>query len=407
MAEIFLSYRRLDSASATGRLADALEAHFGDDRVLRDREFAAGEDFVAAIRRAVDSSTVMLVVIGPRWLDASDAAGRRRLDDPADFVRLEIELALAARVGVVPVLVEGAAMPSAADLPPSLHDFSRCQALELSDTRWRYDADRLIETLRSRFAIAADAAPLAPSAGSGVALARLASDLADLALHPRRLIARRQTGRASDHVRAFTFFAAAVLVGNLILLVGLDLHVDGVAATASSRLVSSLGWLLNGELAHVLLAVLLVAALALAWRVVARTADYRRVGLVAAYLWSGAWIGFCIGALAAGSALLLIDPGLLNRSAGALWAIAAAPAAGASSPALPELRGLESSPFRGAATVLLLLALAIWLATAGWCVAAWGAFRQAFAATRVQAWLATALWLAFVAALVGLAKLLG
>jgi hypothetical protein len=370
MAEIFLSYRRQDSESATGRLADALEAHFGDDRVLRDREFAAGEDFVAAIRRAVESSAVMLVVIGRRWLGASDGGGRRRLDDPADFVRLEIELALAARVGVVPVLVEGAAMPSATELPPSLGDFSRCQALELSDTRWRYDADRLIETLQSRFAIAADASPLAPSGGSGVALARLASDLLDLALHPKRLIARRQNGRASDQVRALAFFAVAILVGNLVLLVGLDLRVAGAEATASSRLVSSLGWLLNGELAHVLLAVLLVAVLSLAWRVAAHGAEYRRVGLVAAYIYSGAWIGFCIGALAAGSAVLLIDPGYLDRSVGALWAIASAPAAGASAPALPQLRGLDASPFRGAATVLMLLGFTTWLATTVWCVAA-------------------------------------
>jgi len=407
MAEIFLSYRCQDSESATGRLADALEAHFGDDRVLRDREFAAGEDFVAAIRRAVESSAVVLVVVGRRWLGASDAEGRRRLDDPADFVRLEIELALAARVAVVPVLVEGAAMPSAAGLPPSLASFARCQALELSETRWRYDADRLIETLGSRFAIAADASPLAPSAGGSVALARLASDLVDLALHPKRLIARRQTGRASDLARAVAFFAVAIGVGNLILLFGLDLRVAEPGATAASRLVAALGWLVNGELAHVLLAVLLVGVLSLAWRVAERDADYRRVGLVAAYFYSGAWIGFCLSALAAGSALLLIEPDYLDRSAGALWAIASAPSTGASAPALPELRGLDSSPFRGAAMVLMLLGFAAWLATAVWCVAAWGAFRQSFAASRAQSWLATTLCLALVAALVGLAKLLG
>ena len=123
MAEIFLSYRRDDSASATGRLADALEAHFGDERVFRDHEIAAGENFVEAIRRSVESATVVLVVVGRHWLDARDAAGRRRLDDPGDFVRLEIELALAARAAVVPVLVEGATMPSADDLPPSLAEF--------------------------------------------------------------------------------------------------------------------------------------------------------------------------------------------------------------------------------------------------------------------------------------------
>src|SRR4051812_24699103 len=118
MAEIFLSYRRDDAQSAAGRLADALEAHFGDDRVFRDREFAPGEDFVAAIRRGVESSTVLLVVIGRHWLDIADAQGRRRIDDPDDFVRLEIELALGARVGVVPVLVDDAKMPAPAQLSP-------------------------------------------------------------------------------------------------------------------------------------------------------------------------------------------------------------------------------------------------------------------------------------------------
>jgi len=129
MAEIFLSYRRDDSTSATGRLADALEAHFGDDRVFRDREIAAGENFVEAIRRSVESATVVLVVVGPHGLAATDAQGRRRLDDPGDFVRLEIELALAARAAVVPVLVEGATMPSAGDLPasPSFRCWSRAR----------------------------------------------------------------------------------------------------------------------------------------------------------------------------------------------------------------------------------------------------------------------------------------
>ena len=78
MAEIFLSYRRQDSQSATGRLADDLEAHFGDDRVFRDHEIVAGADFVEAIRRLVESATVLLVVVGPRWLERD----RRRRPAP-------------------------------------------------------------------------------------------------------------------------------------------------------------------------------------------------------------------------------------------------------------------------------------------------------------------------------------
>ncbi|HSC62092.1 MAG TPA: toll/interleukin-1 receptor domain-containing protein, partial [Caldimonas sp.] len=265
MAEIFLSYRRDDSTSATGRLADALEAHFGDDRVFRDREISAGENFVEAIRRSVESSTVVLVVIGRRWLGALDAAGRRRLDDPADFVRLEIELALAARVAVVPVLVEGATMPSAADLPPSLAAFSRCQAVELSDTRWRYDADRLIEMLQARFAIESDRAPLDGSGAEVSAITRWGVDLIDLARHPQRLIARRQTGRAGDHVRAFAFLCAAILMGHLVLLTGFDVELIAKGSIAQKAL-GVASWMLTGLMVVLFVAGLLAAVLALAWR---------------------------------------------------------------------------------------------------------------------------------------------
>src|SRR6185369_16011961 len=112
-----------------------------------------GEDFAEAIRRAINTSTVVLAIIGRDWVDVRNAAGARRLDDPADFVRLEIEASFEAGIAVIPVLVEGAAMPAQAQLPPSLAAFARCQAVELSETRWRYDSDRLIQTLQSRFAI--------------------------------------------------------------------------------------------------------------------------------------------------------------------------------------------------------------------------------------------------------------
>jgi hypothetical protein len=104
---------------------------------------------------------VLLVSSGRRWLGAAIAAGRRRLDDPADFVRLEIELALAARRRRRAGARRGRDHAAAADLPASLAAFSRCQAVELSDTRWRYDVDRLIEMLHARFAIDRIARPRA------------------------------------------------------------------------------------------------------------------------------------------------------------------------------------------------------------------------------------------------------
>ena len=395
MAEIFLSYRRLDSESATGRIADALEANFGDDRVLRDREFAAGEDFVAAIRRSIESSTVVLVVVGRRWLGAADARDARRLDDPADFVRLEIELALASGVAIVPVLVEGASMPGASDLPTSLAAFTRCQAVELSDRRWREDVDRLIGTLQSRFAI--QAAPSVAGQGrAGLTMTRLAVDLVELVLHPRRLIARRQTGSASDSLRAFVFLCAAILMGNAILLAGIDLRVVAQGSTAQVVL-GVAAWLATALLLGLFVAGLLVGTLALAWRAVDRGAGYRRVGLVGAYVYGGVWLGFCAGAVIVMSAVQLFDPGFIDR---VLAALHAAAATGTST--LPTMRPLDSAPLRGAVATMLVLGAVLWLATIAWCIAGWAAFRQALGATRLQAVAATTAWLALFVALIAL-----
>jgi len=400
MAEIFLSYRRDDSTSATGRLADALEAHFGDDRVFRDREIAAGENFVEAIRRSVESATVVLVVVGRHWLDARDAAGRRRLDDPGDFVRLEIELALAARAAVVPVLVEGATMPSAGDLPASLAEFSRCQAIELSDTRWRQDVDRLTGTLQARFAIDSDPAPLATAGESRTgALTRLASDVLDLAIHPRRLIARRQTGRASDYGRALAFLAAALLVGHVILLLGVGRPGSGGGSFAQASTATA-GLLLAGEFIGIIVAAVFGSALGLAWLIAGRRPGFARVGLVFAYLYGGSWVGFCIGGAVLAAGIELVDPGFVTRATDALRASASSGA----STVMPRVEKTHGSLMQGPSALLILLGYALWIATLVWCVGAWGAFRQSFGATRAQAWLATSLWLALLAAVVWLGR---
>lgn len=397
MAEIFLSYRRDDSTSATGRLADALEAHFGDDRVFRDREIAAGENFVEAIRRSVESSTVVLVVVGRRWLGASDTEGRRRLDDPADFVRLEIELALAARVTIVPVLVEGATMPSAADLPPSLAPFSQCQAVELADTRWRYDADRLIEMLQTRFAIDSDRTPLDGSHGDEPGLTRWVLDLLELARHPRRLIARRQTGRVGDQARAFVFLCCAILLGHLVVLGGIDVEIIARGSTGE-KVLGVMAWMTTGLLVCLFVSGVLAATLALAWRLVDRGAVYRRVGLVCAYVFGGAWLGFCAGVVVTTTGVQLVDAGWLERAIAGLHAAIAA-----SGPLpTPSIARLDTAPMRGAATFLIVLGALIWLATALWCVVAWGAFRRSFAATRLQSWLATSIWVTLLVVLVWL-----
>lgn len=148
MAGIFLSYRRDDSGGYAGRLADDLKQTFAGDQVWRDIEaIEAGADFVDAIGKAIGACSVLLALIGPRWLDAKNAAGERRLDDPNDFVRLEITTALERGVRVIPVLVGGATMPAEAALPEVLRPLARRQAHELTDKRWDYDAGQLFDAV--------------------------------------------------------------------------------------------------------------------------------------------------------------------------------------------------------------------------------------------------------------------
>ena len=144
MPSIFLSYRRTDAAGYAGRLADHLRERFGPDSVFQDVDnIQAGADFPRAIEQAVGSCQVLLALIGDSWAAERSTEGARRLDDPGDFVRLEVGAALRRGTAVIPVLVEGARMPREEELPPDLKPLTRHQALELSDSRWRYDTDRL------------------------------------------------------------------------------------------------------------------------------------------------------------------------------------------------------------------------------------------------------------------------
>lgn len=148
MEGIFISYRREESAGHAGRIYDRLRERFGRERVFMDvSAIEPGVDFIETIDRAVGSCAVLLVVIGRKWLDCSDAAGRRRLDDNADFIRLEVGTALKRNIRVIPVLVQDADMPGEADLPDDLKLLARRHAIEINDTHWDSDLAQLVETL--------------------------------------------------------------------------------------------------------------------------------------------------------------------------------------------------------------------------------------------------------------------
>ena len=169
MSAIFLSYRRDDSSGYAGRLFDNLAERFGRDRVFMDIEtLEPGMDFVAGIDRAIESCGAVIAMIGPNWAKAQDGEGRRRLDNPHDFIRLEITSALTRNVRVIPVLVHNASMPSEQELPEPLRPLCRLQASEISDNRWEFDVRRLADVLEPLIAEAEGSPPVAPSAaGTG------------------------------------------------------------------------------------------------------------------------------------------------------------------------------------------------------------------------------------------------
>jgi hypothetical protein len=145
---IFMSYRRDETAYPAAWLFDRLARRFGRDQVFKDVDsIEPGDDFAEVITTAVESCDVLLALIGRQWLTIANQNGRRRLDDPGDFVRLEIEAALARNVRVIPILVDGARMPRAEDLPPSLAKLTRSQALELSPAGFDSGTQRLLRVL--------------------------------------------------------------------------------------------------------------------------------------------------------------------------------------------------------------------------------------------------------------------
>ena len=147
---IFISYRRADSEGQSGRLYDDLVAAFGKDRVFFDVSgIKPGQDFRLAIDDQVASCSVLLAVIGKDWLQAADTSGRTRLDDPHDYVRIEISSALKRNIPVVPVLVRGAIMPGSSELPEDLVNLSYRNAVELSHGRWASDVQILVDSLSS------------------------------------------------------------------------------------------------------------------------------------------------------------------------------------------------------------------------------------------------------------------
>lgn len=149
---VFLSYRREDTQHVAGRLFDRLTDRFGDDRVFMDIDsIEPGVDFTEVVADAIGRCTVLLALIGQRWATLTNAQGQRRLDTPGDLVAAEIAAALSRDIRVIPVLVDGAAMPNQTQLPPALQTLAFRNAVHLRHETFRADTTRMLDTLERVF----------------------------------------------------------------------------------------------------------------------------------------------------------------------------------------------------------------------------------------------------------------
>ncbi|HTR14844.1 MAG TPA: SUMF1/EgtB/PvdO family nonheme iron enzyme [Roseiarcus sp.] len=148
MSGIFISYRRGDAEGQARALSIELAKYVGEQSIFMDVDsIALGRDFRQSLHDSLESCDALLALIGPHWLDSVDASGRRRLDDPADFVRQEIATALKRNIPVTPVLLQGVTMPPRDRLPDDLKDLAFRNGCELSHTRWHSDVREMMQRL--------------------------------------------------------------------------------------------------------------------------------------------------------------------------------------------------------------------------------------------------------------------
>lgn len=150
---IFISYRRQDSGDGAGRIYDRPVQQFGKEAIFKDVDsIPLGVDFRGVLDKAVGQCNLLLAVIGRQWLSSQTESGARRLDDPRDFVRIEIEAALRRDIPVIPLLVQGAGPPGENDLPPSLQALVYRNAIPIRpDPDFHHDVDRLIKGIELHF----------------------------------------------------------------------------------------------------------------------------------------------------------------------------------------------------------------------------------------------------------------
>ncbi len=204
MSKIFLSYRRSDGQDVAGRIYDSLVDQYTKECVFKDVDsIPLGKDFRRILEKSIENADVILAVIGPGWLSATDAGGARRLDDADDFVRIELEMAIRLGKPIIPVTVANAKMIAATELPTSLQDLAFHNGMAVRpDPDFHNDIVRLISALEK----------LSPG----------------LARHPRKPAAKEPRTNSllvSICVAFGLFLLAAIAVGAFILADDFQAHI--------------------------------------------------------------------------------------------------------------------------------------------------------------------------------------
>jgi hypothetical protein len=214
---VFISYRRDDAPDATDRLSAELRRQLGAGNVFLDIDnIDIGARFPQVVEEWVQRCDVLLAVIGPDWLSATDEAGNRRLEDPDDYVRLEIEAALRREIRVVPVLMHGAGVPKRDELPATLSPLVEYNAIELTRRHWDFDVGELVDAL---VRIAGNAPRVEPP-----------PQVAEPRVEPPTQVAEPRAKRGR-HLSRFQFAAALAALAALAAILAVVLSASGGGPT--------------------------------------------------------------------------------------------------------------------------------------------------------------------------------
>jgi hypothetical protein len=368
VALIFVSYRRDDTQSATGRLCDKLQEHFDADQVFHDIEsIEAGEDFAATITAKISASSAVLVMIGQHWLDATGPTGRSRLFEPGDYVCLEIAAALERQIPVIPVLVEDAPMPPASALPARIAALAGRQAHEITEQRWQYDSDLLVKRLAAlvpseREVTKEDTSTLRQALLQAVV--GWPADFIQLLVHPRRHLAAL-VKQPNFVIRAAVFFAIS--------------HVIAASLFVVNELVASVtAFVLTGVPEGAFVLLLVGIPLLLAARLLRAPSHALSTMVMLGYIQSVVMIGIALGVALIWTGLQLVNPDIGSELR--LIVYSGQP----TDTRIARVTELMDAAITGPFLSAFVVANGIWLFVAGWLLVALAALRDMWQISRVH-----------------------